>query len=118
MILASVQQSHAAKNTVMHALYAHYYLGIKRQDIARLFHKSTSTVTNWIKRFEETGDHERAITTHDRNFSKAEQDWVLHHYEVNPMSFLDEAKHEFEVHFKKSIAISTIWRIIHKQGLT
>ncbi|KAG9402733.1 hypothetical protein AC1031_021970 [Aphanomyces cochlioides] len=34
------------------------------------------------------------------------------------MTYLDEAKHAFEVHFKRRISISTVWSIIHKHGLT
>ncbi|KAH9101705.1 hypothetical protein AeMF1_021561 [Aphanomyces euteiches] len=118
MILSHINERHASKNTVMHALYAHYYLGMKCQDVARVFHKSTTTISNWINRFETSGDYERKQTTQKRGFATEQYAWVVRYFEAAPMSFLDEAKHAFEVQFKTKIALTTVWRIIHQHGMT
>ncbi|ETV66592.1 hypothetical protein H257_17022 [Aphanomyces astaci] len=46
--------SSMSRSTVMHALVAYYFLGIKRTAIARLFSKSVSTISNWIQQHEKT----------------------------------------------------------------
>ncbi|KAF0743554.1 hypothetical protein Ae201684P_004011 [Aphanomyces euteiches] len=118
MILHHVRDQHASKNTLMHALYAHFYLGMKRQDIARVFHKSLSTLSNWIQRFESTGDNERVHGNHHSSFTQEQKEWIINFFEAAPLSFLDEAKRAFEREYKTPIAISTVWRIIHSYGLT
>ncbi|KAH9118717.1 hypothetical protein AeMF1_008268 [Aphanomyces euteiches] len=91
---------------------------MKRQVIARVFHKSVTTISNWIQRYEETGDHARLHAKQSRGFTKEQKEWIIRFYENSPMSFLDEAKRAFETQFKQPIAISTVWKIIHSYGLT
>jgi transposase len=118
MILHHVQQQHASKCTIMHALFVYYYLGANRTAVARLFHKSVTTITTWIERFESTSDYERRKSVSEKKFTKEEQCWVVEFYRVHPIAYLDEAKTAFETQFKKTISTTTVWRIIHNYGLT
>ncbi|RHY22442.1 hypothetical protein DYB32_009503 [Aphanomyces invadans] len=118
MILDVVRGQHASRNTVMHALYAHYYLGMKRQEVAKLFHKSMSTVSAWIQRYEASGDYSRTTSKRITKFTPAQRKWLLEYFQKNPMTFLDEAKKAFEMEFRRYISLSSVWKVIHSYGLT
>ncbi|KAG9416319.1 hypothetical protein AC1031_000717 [Aphanomyces cochlioides] len=118
MILQQVKHQHASRNTVMHALFMYYFLGIQRTKIARLLCKSLSTVSNWIERYESSTDYQRKQTLVLKHISEEQQQWIVDFYKQNPIAFLDEAKKAFEMRFKKYISVSSVWRIIHKFGFT
>ncbi|KAF0724240.1 hypothetical protein Ae201684P_019400 [Aphanomyces euteiches] len=101
MILRHVQHKHASRNTIMHALFIYYFLGVKRVVIARLFRKSVSTISSWIERYENTSDYDRNVATVVGSFSDEHKHWVVSYYKANPVAYLDEAKRAFETHFKK-----------------
>ncbi|CAK4113782.1 unnamed protein product, partial [Aphanomyces euteiches] len=102
----------------MHALYMYYFLGLNRLSIARLFHKSQSTVSNWIARYEQSGGYERRRSASEQGFTQEQRLWIVAFYQKNPTAFLDEAKYAFECEFQRHIALSTVWSIIHRHGLT
>ncbi|RQM29964.1 hypothetical protein B5M09_012408 [Aphanomyces astaci] len=116
--LNCVAAEHASKNTIAHALYAYYHIGMKKSDIAHVFHKSPSTIANWIVRFESRGHLDRKDNKNASTFTQHHRSWIVAFFEHQPMSFLDEAKRAFEVQFKRPISISTVWSIIHRHGMT
>ncbi|KAG9404921.1 hypothetical protein AC1031_005125 [Aphanomyces cochlioides] len=109
---------HASPNTIAHALYAYYYIGMKKTDVAHVFHKSPTTVSNWIARHESRGHLSRKDTRRVSLFTPEHRSWIISFFERRPMSFLDECKHAFESKFRQTISTSTIWSIIHKHGMT
>ncbi|KAF0732253.1 hypothetical protein Ae201684P_014748 [Aphanomyces euteiches] len=117
-LIDHVQKQHASTNTIMHALYMYYFLGLNRLSIARLFHKSQSTVSNWIARYEQSGGYERRRSASEQGFTQEQRLWIVAFYQKNPTAFLDEAKYAFECEFQRHIALSTVWSIIHRHGLT
>ncbi|KAF0734464.1 hypothetical protein Ae201684_008923 [Aphanomyces euteiches] len=105
MILQQVKHQHASRNTVMHALFMYYFLGLQRTKIARLLCKSLSTVSNWIERYETSADYYRRQTAALKHINEEQQEWIVDFYKQNPVAFLDEAKKAFELRFKKYISI-------------
>ncbi|CAK4847065.1 unnamed protein product, partial [Aphanomyces euteiches] len=90
-LIDHVQKLHASTNTIMHALYMYYFLGLNRLSIARLFHKSQSTVSNWIARYEQSGGYERRRSASEQGFTQEQRLWIVAFYQKNPTAFLDEA---------------------------
>ncbi|CAK4315473.1 unnamed protein product [Aphanomyces euteiches] len=109
---------HASANTVMHCLYGYYFLGMKKSRLAVIYRKDEKTIANWIQRYDETGNYQRRSIPANRTFSKAEKEWIIAFYHVNPLSFLDEAKSAFTKPFHRTISISHVWTIIHDYGMT
>lgn len=56
IILENVNEKRACDKVKYYALYNYYYLGFSKTKISKIYNKSVSTITNWIKRFEDTGE--------------------------------------------------------------
>ncbi|KAH9181856.1 hypothetical protein AeNC1_016168 [Aphanomyces euteiches] len=113
-----VVSRHATSNTVMHCLYAYFFLGMTKRELATLYLKDEKTIANWVKRYNDTGTYARKKTQVTRTFTTEEKSWVVEYYKRHPLSFLDEAKAAFERKMKRSISITQIWTIIHDHGMT
>ena len=117
-IVAIVKTRHAEENTIYHCLYAYYFVGYSKTDLAKIFGKSIRTIANWIKRWEDDDEVGRAITQITRKFNQEKINYILNYYKKFPCSFLDEAKTAFLRIFHLSISLSTVCRILSNAGLT
>ncbi|KAH9123132.1 hypothetical protein LEN26_001841 [Aphanomyces euteiches] len=118
MILRDVEKRHASVNTVMHALYGYYFLGVSKQQLATLYRKHVSTIDNWIQRYEADGTYRRRQTTRQRKFTEVQKLWVIDYCKKHPLSFLDEAKAAFQQKYGITISVPTIWEILCANGYT
>ncbi|KAF0732805.1 hypothetical protein Ae201684_010135 [Aphanomyces euteiches] len=109
---------HAISNTVLHCLYGRYFLGMSKYQLSIVYGKCERTIANWIRPYEQTGDFHRKKTTVEGKFADVEKAWLVQFFNRCPLSFLDEAQSAFRKKFKKSISLSTIWRIVHDHGFT
>ncbi|RHY83003.1 hypothetical protein DYB35_013055, partial [Aphanomyces astaci] len=116
--IEAIVSRHATSNTVIHCLYGYFFLGIKKSQLAVIYHKNEKTIGNWIQRYTDTGAYSRTKTQTNRTFSQQEKAWIISHYQVHPLTFLDEAKVAFLQRFQHSISVSYIWSIIHQHGMT
>ncbi|KUF93936.1 hypothetical protein AM587_10000923 [Phytophthora nicotianae] len=120
--MASIQQAvngrHASRNTIMHALYGYFYLGLSKRRLATIYYKHINTSLNWIQRFEVNNDYARRATRRTGQLSAEQREWLLDFYTKHPVAFLDEAKVAFEHQFARFISISTVWRALRQHGLT
>ena len=119
MLLAAIDHQHASENTKLHALYAYYFLGFNKTRIATIYRKALSTIATWIDTYEKTGSVARqnsSVTNQKYNTEKRE--WLRHYILANPLSYLDETKHAFELKWHMDISCSTVWRILHDYKFT
>ncbi|KAH9098992.1 hypothetical protein LEN26_016431 [Aphanomyces euteiches] len=114
----AVHHQHATSNTVYHALHGYYYGGRTTQELSAIYSKSDRTIRGWICRFEKEKEYRRHSKSHKSPFGEEERQWVKRFYDTMPLSFLDEAKAAFEEQFKRTISVSTIWRILREIGYT
>ncbi|KAG6606472.1 Serine/threonine-protein kinase [Phytophthora cinnamomi] len=116
--MQAVNGHHASTNTIMHALYGYFYLGLSKQQLATIYNKHINTISNWVQRFESDNDYQRRSTKQTSRFTVEQQEWLLDFYTRNTVAFLDEAKAAFEEKFTRFISISTVWRALQQHGLT
>lgn len=119
IILRNVQHKRASANTRFHCLYGYYFLGLTRAQLAIIYRKSKTTVTNWISAYEENG----LVTSKQRQqihrkFSAEQRQWILALYQKNPVLYLDECRDLFQHQFNRRISGATVCRILHAEGLT
>ncbi|KAH9067116.1 hypothetical protein Ae201684P_021283 [Aphanomyces euteiches] len=114
----AVHHQHATSNTVYHALHGYYYGGRTTQELSAIYSKSDRTIRGWICRFEKEKEYRRHSKSHKSPFGEEERQWVKRFYDTMPLPFLDEAKAAFEEQFKRTISVSTIWRILREIGYT
>ena len=114
----AVFHEQASENTKYHALYNYFFLKKSKLEIAEIFGKSPSTITNWIDRYDKEGDISRHSSERTGIFDAAMKQWVIEQYTLNPLLFLDETKIKFTEFWGISISISTIWNILRSSNLT
>lgn len=118
-ILNIVRKKHASDEVRCYALYSYYFLGQNKTDISKTYNKSVSTITNWISYYETT----RSLFRPSRigiptKFDEDKRQWLLNLYNENPVLYLDEAKHQFQLQFNISISASHICRILHDNNMS
>ncbi|XP_053695985.1 uncharacterized protein LOC128743543 [Sabethes cyaneus] len=118
-ILMEVKNRRATINTVYHVLYGYYFLGLKKAQLAIVYKKNKTTISNWIKRYEEDGIFNRIkYTRAAEKFGAEKRRWLVELYQSKPTTFLDEAARLFFKHFHVTISIASICRILHHEGMT
>ncbi|XP_058827638.1 uncharacterized protein LOC131687566 [Topomyia yanbarensis] len=118
-ILRKVRHQHASANTVYHCLYDYYYLGVRKDILSKIYSKHRTTISNWIRKYEEHAffsRKERAIVY--LRFKPEQRRWLVNLYESCPIIYLDEAKSEYERKFYQTISTSSISRILHAEGMS
>lgn len=119
ILLHKTGKIHADESVKYHALYGYFYLGLSRANLAKIYNKHKSTISNWIVRFEDHGSMEKAKNKPIfRKFNQTLKDWLLELYKKDPVMFLSEAKKKFELKFHMTISEPTICRILQEAGLT
>jgi transposase len=119
VILKEVYKKKPHRNTKYHCLFSHFYGGIRKSGLAKLYGKSKTSVGSWIRKFNEFGflpDNKRENVI--RKFTSIERRWIINMFEKNPMIYFDEVKKRFQRKFTKSISKSSIGRILHINGYT
>jgi transposase len=119
-VLDAVHHQQAEENTIYHALYAHFILGLSVQQVSHLYGKSRATMYRWVKDYVEHGyvTGRKGALQEGVRFKKEHRDWLKDFFLTNPSSYLDEAKAAFEIQCKLSISVSTVWAILHTMGFT
>uniref|UniRef100_A0A8D8MSN9 (northern house mosquito) hypothetical protein n=1 Tax=Culex pipiens TaxID=7175 RepID=A0A8D8MSN9_CULPI len=119
VIMQNVRRQHASKNTIYHALYGHFYLGISKIMLAKIYGKALSTICEWFKKFSSTGGVNRKKRDQVyKKFGAAMRAWIVELYSRSPILFLDEAQELFQRKFKMSISTSSICTILHEAGMS
>lgn len=118
-IQRKVKHQHASCNTVYHCLYGYYYLGFSKDKLAKIYAKHRTTVSNWIRMYEENKIFERKEREQVYlQFNSDQRRWLVDLYKNCPILYLDEAKSQFKQTFHKTISTSSISRILHAEGLS
>lgn len=118
-IIIEQLKKRATENTVYHALYGYYFLGLTKTKLAKIYRKHISTITSWVSKYAANGFFSRKKYERDvKKFGVEKIDWILKQYEKKPTLFLGETKQMFEQTFGLTISASTVCRILHHAGLT
>lgn len=119
IILQHVRHERASINTKYHCLYGHYFLGLSRVQLAKIYGKSRATISAWITQYQREGllsTTKRATVF--RKFGKDKRDWLVRLYQKRPVLYLSEARTLFANQFGVSISASSICCILHAYGLS
>lgn len=118
-ILKNVNNKHASDEVKYYALYAYFFLGQSKTQVAKTYNKSISTITNWIIHYEKSGTVSRPSRIRiPTKFDEEKRQWLLKLYSDNPILYLDEAKVQFQMRFNISISTSYICQILHDNKMT
>lgn len=117
-ILVNVQRKRAGVNTKYHCLYGHYFLGLSRSQLAKLYRKSKSTISCWIDAYEDGSIMAKRAKAAARKFDVYKRNWIIQQYRDKPVMFLDEARQRFSLKFGTTISASSVCNILHAYGLT
>lgn len=118
-ILQEVSKRRASDNTVYHALYGYFFLGLSKAKLASLYRKHKSTIANWISNYQRNGSFCRKEYARDaKKFGVEKRQWLVQLFKRDPTLYLDEAKEAFERTFFIPISTSSICRILHHEGLS
>lgn len=118
MILDTVRMNDASTNTKFHVLYGFFLLGLVEDQAGSHYCESDTTIGDWIKQYEESGNLDRKKTIVYHKYDDAKRKWLIEWYDKNPLGFLDEAQTAFMIQYNTVISITSIWNIIHEGGLT
>lgn len=115
----NVRHRQASVNTILHCLYAFFFLGYDRSTLAKIFGKSKSVVCKWIRKYKSEGTFTRKQRKQVyRQFGERQRQWLLDLYFKEPVLYLDEACRRFQKQFNSSISRASVVRILHSSGLT
>lgn len=119
-IIQNVKNRQASENTMFHALYGFYFLGLKRSKLASIYGKSITTISNWIIRYENEGHvhRKKTIDMVYKKFGKEKRDWLVNLYKKQPILYLHESKRLFFMKFGISISASSVSVILKEAGLS
>jgi transposase len=113
--------THATREVKLHAIYVVLFLGLNYRLVGLLFGKSKSTIGNWVKQYNEEGDLKRRTYLYGptQKIFEPQADWIENYVlKVNPLVYLHELKAEFLAHWKFSISLSTLARVLHQRKIT
>lgn len=119
IIIENVRHKHANPNTVYHALYGYYFLGISKKELAKIYGKALSTISEWFVKYEKHGFIRRKTRQQVyKKFAIEMREWLIDLYRTEPILFLDEAKLKFQQKFFITISVSSVCAILHEAGLS
>jgi transposase len=109
------QATAAVRLVAMYFFFYHQYTLVA---IADLFDRSRSTIAGWVSHFRKSRTLIRkARKTCYKKFSFLKRMWLVSFYSNNPLAYLHEAKAAFARRWDMSISVSSIWEILHANGL-
>lgn len=111
---------HASEDTIYHALYGFYFQGISIKALAQINHKDYSTISRWIKSYEEKGEvtQRKSVLANYRKFDVNQRTWLVDLYKERPILYQHEAAQSFLEKFQVQISTSSISTILSEAGLT
>lgn len=119
-IINTVQKHQASQNTIYHALFGFYFKGMTIKDLAETYHKDRTTISRWIKSYEENGEviRKKSVLTLYRKFDVPQRTWIVNLYKERPILHQNEAALLFFKEFQIQISTSSICTILAEAGLT
>lgn len=119
-IITEVKHKQASPNTVYHCLYAFYWQGQTISQLAKLYGKSISTISNWINKYENQGEviRQKSLSVVYKKFAAEKRAWLLDLFEKKPILNRKEAQRLFFHKFKQTISVTAIHTILHESGLS
>ncbi|XXQ36924.1 Tc1-like transposase DDE domain-containing protein [Plasmodiophora brassicae] len=119
MIVSAVRRHHASADTRLHCLYGYYILNLGKNQLAFIYGKSPSTISNWIQKYERDGSVSRKVTRRIyKKHSERQRRWIVELFSEHPTLFLHEARARFAGKFAKYISCSEIWAILQEARFT
>lgn len=68
---------HATSDVKYYALYGYYHLGFTKTQLGKIYKKDITTITNWINRYEESGNVDRKTTVREPSkFDELKIKWI------------------------------------------
>lgn len=85
-ILDSVKKQ-ASKNTIYHVLFGYFFKGIPIKNLTQIYNKGRTTISRWIKNYEETGDVARKKLSMAvyRKFDVDQRNWLVNLFKERPI---------------------------------
>jgi transposase len=118
-IQREVFHSQASESTKLHALYCYFFLRKTKAEIAVIFGKSPTSITNWVNRYLEEGHLARRDTENlFRKFNIEKRERLASLYLNRPTMYLEEAKYAFTQYWNQEISVGTILAILHERSIT
>lgn len=110
----------ASQNTIYHVLYGYYFRGMSRKQLAEIYHKNQSTISRWIKKYEEKGEvtRQKSVLATYRKFDQRQRTWLVNLFKSRPILHQNEAALLFFQEFNLQISTSSISTILSEAGLT
>jgi hypothetical protein len=94
--LKGVVDRHASAEVRAYCLYIHYFCSMSFIKLSAQFHKSPTTISEWVSNYEAGKGFTRKETDDvNAKFSTEMKEWVVSLYRRNPTLYLKEAKTEF-----------------------
>lgn len=120
VILKNVKRSRAHENTIYHCLYGFFYLGYQREELAKIYGKSKTTICTWINDFKDKNSVGRTTITKRvfKKFNLEKRSWLVELYKKRPILYQEEASQMFHEHFGLTISTSSVSVILFEAGLT
>lgn len=97
-------------------LYGYYFLGLKEVDLAKAYGKPHSTVSYWVKNFEE--DTVGRYKNVSDKLSAEQRRWLVNLYKTKSILRQHEAAKLFLEEFEVPIGVESIFTVLHQEGLT
>lgn len=118
-IIANVKKQ-ASENTIYHVLYGYFFRGIPIKNLAETYNKDRTTISRWIKRYEEKGDvtRKKSLLALYRKFDENQRTWLVNLFKARPVLHQNEAALLFFKEFLTQISTSSISTILSEAGLT
>lgn len=110
----------ASENTIYHVLYGYFFRGLTIKCLSEMYNKDRTTISRWIKKYEETGDVKRkkSLMATYRKFDEHQRAWLVNLYKHRPVLHQNEAAFLFFEKFHTQISTSSISTILSEAGLT
>lgn len=110
----------ASKNTIYHVLFGYFFRGIPIKDLTQIYNKGRTTISRWIKNYEQTGDvaRKKSLLAVYRKFDADQRNWLLNLFKERPILHQNEAAYLFFEKFQSQISTSSISTILSDAGLT
>lgn len=110
----------ASENTIYHVLYGYFFRGIAIKDLSEIYNKDRTTISRWIKKYEEKGDvaRNKSLQSTYRKFDEQQRAWLVNLFKDRPVLHQNEASLLFFAKFHTEISTSSISTILSEAGLT
>lgn len=118
-IIANIKKQ-ASENTIYHVLHGYFFRGIQIKVLAETYSKDRTTISRWIKRYEDQGHitRKKSLLATYRKFDENQRAWLVDLFKARPVLHQNEAAMLFFQKFHAEISTSSISTILSEAGLT